>query len=153
MKNFSKTQILVGVLALVIVGGAGFFGGLKYQQHKTQSAKGSLTRGQFFSTGGMGTGTRARGAGSFGGFVTGKIISMDDKSITVQAMAPNGANATGANANSSNTGSRIIYYSASSQISKSSTGAPSDLSVGKSVTITGSSNSDGSITAQSIQIR
>ena len=83
-----------------------------------------------------------------GGFASGEIISKDDKSITVKILAP------GQNANSNGQGStKIIFYSNSTEIGKSVSGAAADLEVGKTVTINGSTNSDGSITAQSIQIR
>jgi hypothetical protein len=49
--------------------------------------------------------------------------------------------------------SEIVLLSPTTQILKSVTGAASDLTVGSEVTITGTTNSDGSVSATSIQIR
>ncbi|MEW6408060.1 MAG: hypothetical protein AB1465_05210 [Patescibacteria group bacterium] len=137
-----KTLLIVIVVALLVGGGA-FWGGMKYANSKN-SRNGSLQRNlsnlmpeqrqqrmaQF--------GARVGNGQNGGSFVSGDIISKDDKSITVKL--PDG-------------GSKIIFFSDSTQIMKSTKGDPKDLENGKTVMANGKANSDGSINAETIQVR
>jgi hypothetical protein len=125
----------IGVIALIaiIFAGGGFYGGIKYQQSKVPVRAG----GQFMLNGAA-TGTRRVGGQQAAGFVNGEVISQDSSSLTIKNMAG---------------GSQIIILSPSTQYKKAVDGSQQDLTVGKSVTITGSNNSDGSLTAQNVQIR
>jgi hypothetical protein len=76
-------------------------------------------------------------AGSGGGFASGQVSAIDSQSITLQL----------ANGNS-----EVVLYSSSTQVIKPTTASMSDLAVGTQVMIGGTENSDGSLTAQSIQI-
>lgn len=147
-RNFMKNkQIMTIVIIAVLAGGLGFFGGMKYGQSQGSvsgrnfqnlSTEQRQQMGQRFpgADGSVRVGNRNSPAG--GGFVTGEILSQDDKSITVKLR---------------DGGSKIIFFSDTTSISKMADGAKTDLAVGKEITATGSTNSDGSITAQSIQIR
>ncbi len=64
-------------------------------------------------------------------------MSSDSNSITVKL-------STGS--------SKIVLYSPSTVIAVSKTGSASDLTTGQDVTVTGTANSDGSITATRIQV-
>lgn len=141
-----KKQIItiIGITATVV--GGSFYAGVKYGQNKIFSSRGGAAAFANLSPGerqarmqqfGGGMGTRAGGRAD-GGFVSGEIISKDDKSITIKLR---------------DGGSKIVFYSGSTEIGKSVNGTTGDLSNGKTVMINGKANSDGSITAQLIQIR
>jgi len=50
-------------------------------------------------------------------------------------------------------GSKIVYFSDSIEIGKTTSGSSADLENGKQVMINGKANQGGSFTAQNIQIR
>ena len=127
MKN-TKVILIVAIL-LIVFGGGGFYAGMKYQQSQ---------RGQFFrqfngSQGGQNNQARRMGFRP----VTGEIISRDDKSITVKLQ---------------DGGSKIVLFSDSTSINKASEGSKDDLKAGEQVAVFGTDNSDGSVTAQNIQL-
>ena len=132
------------VIAVVIVGIIAFYGGMKYGSTTLQAnafqggfRNASGTQG----TQGSGTGVtqnfRRLAGGQGGGGTIGQIISGDDKSITVKL--PNG-------------GSKIVFFSGTTKITKSADATVVDLASGVTVMANGTTNSDGSVTATSIQI-
>lgn len=143
----NKTIITIAVI--IIVGAGSFYAGTKYDQSQSLAAAGSAGNGQgnFQRGGGQGNGGRRGGTGNNGGFSGGQIIAKDDKSITIQLRdnrTPDGQQAGG---------SKIIFLSDSTQVMKAVSGSLKDLSIGQNITAMGSANPDGSITAQTIQIR
>jgi hypothetical protein len=129
MKNY-----LIIIVVAVIVGAVAFYGGIKYGQSSNPQANGQPGFGQ---NGGNGM-FRRNGSGQNGGFAGGEIINQDSGSITVKLRSES---------------SKIVLISSSTVITKSTDGSLSDLTLGKQVTVGGSTNSDGSITAQTVQIR
>ena len=129
---------VVGIIVLVGV----FFGGAAYGKGQAATAK---TTGASAYAGLRGT------RGGFGGATIGQIISEDATSITVQLMAPN----TGTTGTTTTTpvGSKIVFLDGNTKITKEVNGTMSDLPVGTNVSVTGTANTDGSISAQAIQIR
>ncbi|HVZ75879.1 MAG TPA: hypothetical protein VG934_01245 [Candidatus Paceibacterota bacterium] len=133
--------IIGAIIAVIIVGGGAFYAGTVYGK---SSGRGQFGGGNFTLTNGVGGArTFTRGGtgagGAAGGFTAGKVISNSGTSISIQEQ------------NGSST--EIVLVGPSTQILKSDAGTASDLTVGTEVTVTGSSNSDGSLTANSIQIR
>lgn len=124
--------IAITIIGLAAVGGGAFYGGMVYGKSQNSSA---FNRQNFQSA--LRNGVRSGATGA--NFVSGNILSKDSSSITLQL--PN------------NGGSKIIFFSGTTQISKFASGVASDLTTGESVSVTGTTNSDGSVTAQSIQIR
>jgi hypothetical protein len=138
--------IIPVAIAAVVAGGGGFFGGMKYDASQTSNKGGQFQnfanmtaeqRQTFQQRGGVNGAALTRRAQG-GNMIGGEILSKDDKSITVKDAAG---------------GSKIIFLSPSTTISKMTDGTTGDLAVGKNVTVNGTANSDGSIAAQSIQLR
>ena len=123
-----KNQVIVIVL-LVIVGVGVFFAGMKYQQNQ---------RGQFIRTGGV---DRMRqfqqGVGQNIRAVSGEILSQDDKSITVKMQDGS---------------SKIVLLTDKTSIIEATASSTQNLKTGEQVLVSGSENSDGSVTAQNIQL-
>ena len=136
-KNKKIVSIVVGIVVLVGV----FYVGMSYGKSQTSATKivAQNQTGQF----GMNRGNRTNG----GGLISGQILSKDASSITVQIMNTDPTSTT------TGTGSKIIFLDANTTISKMAVGSASDLTAGTQVSVTGTANSDGSVTAKSIQIR
>ena len=128
MKN---NLIIAAVAALVLGGVVGFLGGMQYKKSKRPSFAGAANRGGQFA------GRFGAGANAANRPVTGQIISADDKSITVKMQDGS---------------SKIVILSTSTTINKQATGSTSDLKTGTNVMVLGTTNSDGSVTAQSVQL-
>ena len=136
------TSCIIGIVVVAIIA---FYGGMQYGQSKNSGNTTGGTQGQNSYGGGQGMGAGARtggfrtGARSAGGSaITGDILSKDDKSITLK---------------SRDGGSKIIFYSPSTEVGKFVVGTIDDVEVGKTVMVQGQTNSDGSVTAKSIQVR
>lgn len=151
MKNNTKNLIIAVAASVVLAGGSGFFAGTKYQQSKTVAS----TRSPFAASFGPGSrnnrtgntqtqpnsGTANNGTNRTNnmGFrpVLGEITNSDDKSITVKM---------------TDGSSKIILISDLTSINKAETASKIDLTVGTTVSVFGQTNSDGSVTAQNIQL-
>jgi len=126
------TTIIIGIVLIIIA----FFGGKAYgKSHATPAAGGAYAG---FTRGAGGAGFAGRTGGAAGGATIGQVVSEDASSITVSLAAG---------------GSKIILYTPTTTVSKTSAGTISDVTVGSTITATGTANSDGSMTATAIQIR
>lgn len=139
-----KKMFVPVVLITLIVSGGAFYGGMKYGQSKSPlTFRGMMNGANGFPGGGGRNGFRGNGGmggpqGAGAGLVMGEVLSKDDTSITVKLR---------------DGGSKIIFFSNSTQVMKTVEASAKDLVAGQQITATGSSNSDGSTNAQSIQIR
>jgi hypothetical protein len=113
---------------------------------RPQAATGNSARfaaGQGFpggATAGRAGGSFAGRGGLSGGSVTmGQVVKNDGSTITLSL--PDGS------------GSRLVMLSASTTVMKASVAPTSALAVGSNVAVIGAANTDGSISAQSIQVR
>lgn len=132
-----NNKAIIVLVVAVIVGGLGFYGGTLYA--KKGSAVQMSGRGGVGATGGRAGGFAAGlGGRNGGGFAAGDIVSKDATSFTVKLR---------------DGGSKIVFFSASTTVGKMAAGSMDDVSQGTSVTITGTSNADGSVTASMVQIR
>ncbi len=126
-----KNNLAITVIVAIVIGAGAFFGGMKYQQFKMLSGFRQFTNGNMIRNG-----TRQ---GARIGFrpINGEIIASDDKSITVKL-------ADGS--------SKIILLSDKTAINKAAEATKADLKTGEKVAAFGTENSDGSMTAQNIQL-
>ncbi len=126
------------VIIAITVAAVAFFGGMQYQ--KTQVAATSTTSGKFAQDGQGGQNGQGRlggRRGGFGGATIGDVVSVDATSVTIKLQDGS---------------SKIVNISGKTTISKTATAAQTDLKTGERVATFGATNSDGSITAQNIQI-
>ena len=127
------SPVLILVIAL-IAAGLGFFGGMEYQISKRSNFQSS----QFRMMGNGPTGAFGmRGNRNGNQPVSGEITAVDDTGITVKMRDGS---------------SKIVVVSSSSVINKATTGTKADLTKGTELMAFGTTNTDGSITAQTITI-
>lgn len=140
-----KKSLPIIIAIVIIVGGGAFYGGMLFGQSKNKNNTPAGINFQNFRNltpeqrQQMGLPNGRSDNGQTGGnFTSGEIIAKDNTSLTLKLR---------------DGGSKIIFYSDTTQVEKFATGTPSDLVIGDSVTINGTTNQDGSITANSIQLR
>ena len=126
-----QNQTLVIVALALVFSGLGFFGGLTYQKSKTPNFGG--VRGQFQQNGQPGNGQRRAGIGQ----LIGEIISADSSSLTVKTVDGS---------------SKIVIFNDKTSINKAESATATDLTVGQKVAVFGTTNTDGSVSAQNIQL-
>lgn len=143
-----KWQIAVVVAAVIAVGLGALFGGHAWgvsgsATNGTEDVAASQAGGDGTMPPGMpGDGTAPsgmRGTGGPGGgsMITGSIMAVDDSGITVKT----GDGST-----------KIILVAGSTAISLTKEGSKSDLVTGVAVVVSGTANSDGTVTAGSIML-
>lgn len=144
--NKKNIILIAGFVVLAIVS---FYAGTAYSVSK----KSNLPAGsnQFGQSGQNGQFGQNKGMRTNGGNVFGQIIAKDATSITIQLNAPTGPNTN--DTTTTATGSKIVLYTTSTTVSKTTTGTIADLVVGTNISVQGTANPDGSVSAQSVSIR
>lgn len=138
-----KQSYLVITVLVLLIGTGAFFAGTKYQQMRNRSAAAGFMQGAAGNRTGRGGQfgqpgqTLGRANGQNFRPVNGEVLSADEKSITVKLQDGS---------------SKIIMLGDKTAISKSATGTKEDLKPGEKVMVFGTDNSDGSVTAQNIQL-
>ena len=131
MKALEKKHMMIwGAITIVLMGGSFYFGtshGKTVEQATMMQARS-----------GMGGGMSGRNRFGGGGNVIGDVLSKDATSITVKTRDGS---------------SKIVIYTGSTQILKTTAGAIDDVAVGSTVMVQGTQNTDGSVTATSVAIR
>ena len=122
-------KLPVIIISLVLVIGIAFFGGVQYGKGKNSQIPRAVFQGM--------QGANRTGINAGTGRVMGEIIGRDDQNITVKL---------------SDGGSKIVFFSDSTTITKSTDGSVEDLKDGVNVIVSGKQNDNGSYTAETIQI-
>lgn len=141
MQLDSKTYGIFGAI-VVVVALVSFYGGVQYG--KSQAISGTpnpVVQGQFGNRDNRqnNQGTNAqRAIRSRGNSAFGEVLAKDAQGITLKTQ---------------DGGSKIVFISQTTPVTKSVDGVLDDVKVGTSVMVNGTPNADGSITAQSVQIR
>ncbi len=135
-------KIIPIIIALVIVGGGAFYGGMKYgqstrQNFAKQNLGGSSQNFQNLSQEQRQQLSQGRTGGAGANFLNGEVIAKDEQSLTLKMQ---------------DGGSKIVFFSDSTKISKTTEGSINDVEVGKTLSVGGKQNSDGSFTAETIQL-
>jgi hypothetical protein len=151
---------IVALVAVVLAAAAGFFGGRavagggssgvvtvealkntpadQLQQVFQQYAQsGGAQAGPLGGTPGGGSAPSGTGGPGGGGMVNGTVMAKDAATITIKL--PSGS-------------TKNVLYSSATTVAKSATGSLDDVAKGVTVMVTGSSNTDGSVTAERIQV-
>lgn len=125
-----KKSIIINIFIAVVFALGGYFMGAKSQKVRIQS----MTRQQ-----GMVAGARQNGQWQRGGIrpVAGEILSRDEKTMTVKL---------------TDGSSKIIILSEKTVINKASDATRDELKNGEKISVFGTENPDGSVTASNIQI-
>ena len=129
--QLEKKMVTLLIIVAVIVGGLGFFGGDAYASHKAANAM-AAGPSLSFRNGGRGSSQR------MGGFLGGQVIAKDPTSLTITTKDGS---------------SKIVFVTAATPVMKEVQAQSSDVSIGQNITVIGTTNTDGSVTATSIQVR
>jgi ribosomal protein L21E len=129
-----NNKIIIGISIILI--GASFYGGMTYGKksvaNQAQTRRFQGQAGNFIGANGQ------MGRNGAGGNAVGEVISKSDKSFVIKLR---------------DGGSKIVIFTSSTQIRKSTEANLNEVAVGTTVVVNGQANADGSLTAQLVQLR
>jgi hypothetical protein len=142
MKDIKPTVV---VAIAIVVGAGGFFGGITYQKSKQATFRaGTFGTGNMMFRGGNngqlqgnGQAIQRRGGMMGGGMIFGEIASIDATSMTIKTV---------------DGGSKIVIFGSGTTYKKTVDGSFADIKQGDTVSVAGTTNSDGSVTATTVQL-
>src|SRR5712691_8010392 len=143
-------QIIIGVVIALALAGGGFAAGMTVGRGSGAEASASASPTGAAGSGGGITGRIGQGgtagSGTIGGAMTGRILSVNDGSITVEVRQP------GAQGASPTVTSQIVLIGSTTRIVKTveSDIKLSDLKANDQVTILGSTDANGNVAATAI---
>jgi hypothetical protein len=150
-------QIVIGVVAALALAGGGFAAGMTFDKSQTPTTGATGATGGTGARGGSGArGNFGGGAGALGGQqpVAGRVLAVNDGSITVAAVerGPGGANAQASGSPAST--SQIVLIGASTRIVKTTETDVKlgDLKVNDQVTVVGTTDAAGMVSATAIVV-
>lgn len=134
-----KKEYMNFAAVLVVVAAIAFYGGMKFDQYQGQGQK-SMQFGQPGARNQAGVaGARTQNNRIGSGAAIGEVIKKDADSMTVRL--PN------------NGGTKLVILPDLASVVRSVEASSTSIIVGKFVVVSGKANTDGSITAQSVQLR
>jgi hypothetical protein len=122
----NKNLLITSLVVLFVAGGVGFYSGMKFQQSKNPTRQ----LGNFAGRNGTGGNNAFRP-------VNGQVLSVGTNTMTVKL---------------NDGSSKVVILTGTTQINKAAQGTTADLTAGTTVSVLGQTNSDGSVTAQSVQL-
>ncbi len=128
-----QKQLVLSCIVTLLIGAGAFYSGMQYE-HAHQPTQNVSQRG---NSGRGGPSDRGRG-GANGGFVSGEVLKKDGQSLTLTLR---------------DGGSKIVFFASSTTVGKMAPGVIDDVGERAQVMVSGTQNSDGSMTATNIQIR
>jgi hypothetical protein len=151
-------QIVIGVVAVLALAGGGFAAGMTFERSQTPSTNAAGATGATGARGGTG-GRGVFGPGGTGAAagqqpVTGRILAVNDGSITIAAVE-RGLGGQNAQASASPaTTSQIVLVGTSTRIVKTTEADVklSDLKVNDQVTVVGTTDTTGMVSATAIVV-
>ncbi|MCL5003716.1 MAG: DUF5666 domain-containing protein [Patescibacteria group bacterium] len=127
-----KNPLLITIIIALVVGAGAFLGGVQYQKSRGvgnfAAQFGNTANRRFGPNGPNGASNRA---------VRGQVESIDDKSLTVKL--PDGS-------------SKIVLFGTNTNFMEATSASQQNIKSGDEVSVFGTNNADGSITAQDVQI-